>query len=231
MKQKLIYLLLLTVPEFFLSCTLVAPVTNQYEKAATLKKGNTELMGHFTAYGGSGNGESEAINNNFGFRFGYGLSDKVDLKFRYERLVPSDNIDDEARGANYFSLIPKFSLVPDKFSLLVPISHYSAKRNDVVNGEDDFDYSFSSAAPHLIYTFTGAKNKTDFSLGLKADILFTGDVGSVLLGATAGAGLSSDLNKWAIRPEVGILSIGGGAFLSYGVGLQFLLSKKRTNGQ
>lgn len=80
---------------------------------------------------------------------------------------------------------------------------------------------------------TNKKNTADVSFGLKADYLFSDGGGSALFGATVGAGFSSDLNKWAIRPEVGILSFGGGvSFLSYGIGIQFILpNQKKTNSQ
>lgn len=215
---------------FFFSCAF-APVNNQYEKAATLKQGNIELAGSFTGYSAGGVGGTVATNNNFGFRAGYGISDKVDLKFRYERLSPRDGFDSEdvfdegnITGVNYFSIIPKFALIPEKLSLLVPLSHYSFKEE--IDGKENSG-TMNSIAPQLIYTLTSAKNKSDFSFGLKADCLLNNNGGGgVLLGTIVGAGFSSDLSKWAIRPEVGALFIGGGAYLSYGVGLQFILSKK-----
>lgn len=187
-------------------------------------------MGNITGYGASGGGESKSLNNNFGFRVGYGISDKVDIKFRYERLKPTNDLDYEnSNSVNYFSLIPKFALIPDKFSLLIPISHYSANAETDPRGEIiEEAYSFSSVSPHLIYTITNVKNTIDFTPGLKADIILAGDGGGVLFGATLGAGFSTDLNKWAIRPEIGALSIGGGgAFISYGIGLQMMINKRR----
>ena len=215
---------------FFFSCAF-APVNNQYEKAATLKQGNIELSGSFTGYSAGGVGGTVSTNNNFGFRAGYGISDKVDLKFRYERLVPRDGFDSEdifdegnITGVNYFSIIPKFALIPEKLALLVPLSQYSFKEE--VDGKEN-NGTMNSIAPQLIYTLTNTKNKSDFSFGIKADCLLNNNGGGgVLLGTSIGAGFSSDLSKWAVRPEVGALFIGGAAYLSYGVGLQFILSKK-----
>jgi acetyltransferase-like isoleucine patch superfamily enzyme len=79
----------------------------------------------------------------------------------------------------------------------------------------------------MLYTFTNRKNTADFSLGVKADCFFGGGV-SVFAGTTIGAGFSTDLNKWAVRPEVGAMFIGDGAFLSYGIGLQFIIPKKNS---
>ena len=218
---------------FFFSCAF-APVNNQYEKAATLKQGNIELAGSFTGYGAGGGGGTESTNNNFGFRVGYGISDKLDLKFRYERLIPRDglvgeDIFDEGNitGVNYFSIIPKFALIPEKLSLLIPLSHYSFTED--LDGKES-NGSMNSIAPQIIYTLTNIKNKSDFSFGLKADCLLNNDGGGgVLLGTTLGAGFSSDLSKWAIRPEVGAMFIGGGAYLSYGIGLQFIVLKNKKS--
>ena len=229
MKSVLTFLLF-----FFSSCVLFscafAPVNNQYEKAGTLKKGNLELSGNFTGYNIGG----VNTNNNLGFRAGYGVTDKFDLKVRYERLIPGDDFEEDdyftngdLKGVNYFSIVPKFALISEKLSLLIPISHYSF--TEEVDGKEN-NGTLNSIAPQLIYTLTNRKNKSDLSFGLKADGLFNGDGGGgVLLGTTIGAGFSTDLSRWAIRPEVGASFIGGGAFLSYGIGLQFIISKKASN--
>src|SRR5688572_23022553 len=102
-----------------ISCVSVAPVNNHFEKAGTLQKGNVELAGHYTTYNARVEGESEAANDNIGFRFGYGVSDNFDLKFRYERLIPA-YISDEFNGANYISVVPKFSLKKNTIAFLLP---------------------------------------------------------------------------------------------------------------
>lgn len=227
------FLILFTSLSVFLVSCAFAPVNNQYEKARTLKKGNVELAGSFSGYSITGGGGSENTNTNFGFRAGYGITDKFDLKIRYERLLPDDgygskDIFDEGNitGVNYYSIVPKFSLIADKLSLLIPLSHYSFKKE--LDGKKT-NGTLNSIAPQIIYTITGEKNKSDFSFGLKADGFFgDGGGGGVLLGITMGTGFSSDLTRWAIRPEVGASFIGGGAFLSYGVGLQLLLHNKKS---
>jgi len=104
------------------------------------------------------------------------------------------------------------------------VSHYSYKVDmDSVKSK----VSLNSVAPQLIYTFTNAKNKFDFSIGLKADCFFGDDGAGMLLGATIGAGFSSDLNKWALRPEIGVTNLTYGCFLSYGLGLQLMIPKKK----
>lgn len=235
MKCSLNFLFLFIFSSFLFSCAF-APVNNQFEKAGTLKKGNVELAGSFSDYSAGGLGGTEHTNSNFGLRAGYGITDKFDLKLRYERLVPRDGFGGEdvfdegdIRAVNYFSIIPKVSLIPQKLSLLVPLSQYSYKEE--TDGKK-IDRAFNSISPQIIYTLTGAKNKSDFSFGLKADCLLGNNGGGgVLLGTTLGAGFSSDLDKWAVRPEVGALFIAGGAYVSYGVGLQFLVTKNKKRNR
>ena len=69
---------------FFSSC--VVPVNTSFERAATLGKGNFEAGGSFSHYTGFSEGESSSLHDNLGLRAGYGISDKVDLKIRYERI-------------------------------------------------------------------------------------------------------------------------------------------------
>lgn len=218
MKTTFAISIILLFSTLLFSCAF-APINNQYEKAGTLKKGNVELSGNYTSYNIAGS----KSNDNVGFRAGYGISDKFDIKIRYEHLIiPArgydDGFDNKIKGINYVSVIPKIALLPEKLSLLIPLSHYSYR--SLSNGIETKEY-LNSVAPLLLYTLSNAKNKSDFTMGLKADYLFGG--GTVLPGATIGAGFSNDLRKWAIRPEVGAIFIGGGAILSYGIGFQFIL--------
>lgn len=87
MKPLSIISLFVALSTLLFACAF-APVNNQYEKAGTLKKGNVELSGSFTGYRAIETAGSINTNNNLGFRAGLGISDKFDLKFRYERLMP-----------------------------------------------------------------------------------------------------------------------------------------------
>lgn len=209
-----------------MSCAF-APVNNNYEKAGTLKKGTVEFLGNYTGYSYTSSYESGTANNNFGFRAGLGISDKFDLKIRYEKLIPSNTFDseefDESSNINYYSIVPKFAIVPEKLALLVPVSLYTVKEE--FEGYTN-NSSFFSIAPQGIYTYTNTKKTVDLSFGLKSDLWFTGDGGFFIIETTAGAGFSSDLNKWAIRPELGAAFQGGAVYLSYGVGVQYLIPKK-----
>jgi len=208
------------------SCVTVAPVNGSFEKAGTLGKGNIELLGNYSHYIVSGGGETEAINNNYGFRAGYGVSDNFDFKIRYEKLKPVDQESGSKFVANYISVIPKVSLVAKSFSILLPISRYNLSDEDL-DGIKTNQHSYS-IAPQIIKTFTAKSNQADFSVNVKGDyIINSGEdaENDFLLGFNLGGGFSSNLDKWAIRPEIGYLFKPGEGigFWNMGVGVQFIL--------
>lgn len=209
------------------SCVSVAPVNNHFEKAGTLQKGNVELAGHFTTYSARVEGESEAANDNVGFRFGYGISDNFDLKFRYERLIPA-YITDEFNGANYISIVPKVSLKKNSIAFLLPFSYYFYKITDE-NAKTTKEQVYS-IAPQFLFTHTNKANKIDLTGGVKGDFIFNGG-SDFLLGASVGAGFSKDLAKWAIRPEIGFQFFPGddGSYTNFRLGFQYIIAAKKPS--
>ena len=188
-------------------------------------------MGHYTHYIISGDG-SAPINNNYGFRVGYGVSEKFDLKARYEKLVPVDQEEDTKVKANYISLVPKLSLKDRKLALLMPISRYNLKA--VSSGETQKEYAYS-IAPQVIRTYTSKTNMADFSISVKGDYIIHSDPeaeNDLLFGFTLGAGFSNNLDKWAIRPEAGYLFKPGEGigFWNLGVGFQLVLPTHKKEG-
>ena len=225
MAHKNFTLAALVIAGFYLySCTTVAPVHATYEKAATLGKGDLELSGHYTNY----RWEGETTNNNIGFKAGIGISENADIKIRYEKLMLPDEAQESDIKINYMSVIPKFSLVPDKLSIFLPVSMYSSLSKDENRSSTSKSYS---VAAHLIRTFTSPSRKVDFSPSMNIEYLVNvgnrneKSEGYFLMGLNLGAGLSTNLDRWAIRPEVGFLY--NPAFIegywNFGVGLQFIL--------
>jgi hypothetical protein len=211
-KRQIFYFLILS--QFFTSCMTVAPVNQHYERAATLGKGNIEASGSISGYVA----DDKPINKNYGFRVGYGISDKVDVKLRYEKRIPFDT---SIHNSDYISIVPKFSIRENKVSLLAPISRYQTRHRFDGKTIDEVSYSF---APQVIRTYTNAKNSFDFSVSTKAEFLFHNWAeDEFYLGFNMGAGVSTNLDKWAIRPEVGyqVRPFQGNYAWSYGVGLQF----------
>ena len=209
------------------SCVSLLPVNNHYEKAGTLQNGNIELAGHATRYDVNHFGRTEASNRNYGFRAGYGFTDRFDLKLRYERLSYTSNFDNKLVSAHHFSIMPKYALVPEYFSVMLAIGNYSASHLAYGN---PYKSNITSIAPQMIFTMTNRKKQADVSLSTKLDFLFTsGDEAehNMFFGTTLGAGFSKDLRKWAIRPEIGYATDLDAHYFSYGIGLQLVLPTNR----
>ena len=112
-----------------------SPVHAQYETAGTLGQGGVEFAGHYTHNRVLGNyppaqSGGNTFGDNIGFRFGYGFSDKFDLKSRYEYVsMPDATYTDprfnvKKRRNYFFSVVPKINLQPKKFSLIIPLSFF-----------------------------------------------------------------------------------------------------------
>lgn len=197
----------------------IAPINTSFESARMLQKGDFEASGRYTHYRFTDNGESQTANNNFGACVGYGIGNKFNMKLRYERLLIPGG-ESSSPGLNYIDLAPKFQIVPGKIAGTLPIGLYF--------DESDTKYVLS---PKLLFTYP-AKDKFEATLAAKADI-FPQDGGDVYLGFNLGIGVSSNLNRWALRPELGLMVKPGdsGIAWAYGIGLSGVLPGKWSRGQ
>lgn len=71
----------------------------------------------------------------------------------------------------------------------------------------------------------GKKQTSEFTFGARGDVVLNEMIDAFFLHFTVGAGLSRDLDRWAIRPEVGAIFNPelGGTLLTFGVGANFSL--------
>ena len=214
----------------FSGCVSVAPVNSSFESAKTLGKGNVELAGNYSSYSVRGTnyeGEKESYktNNNFGFRLGFGVGEKVDLKFRYERLVPADKESrEEVKGVNYFAFTPKFAIYKKYIAGFTDAGMYTYRAND--GSYSDVVWFVS---PRMAFTYPSGKY-FDLTISPKLDF-YLGDGVSVNWGVNLGCGLSFNLDKWAIRPEIGIMKSFDDKTFSYvtgGIALIVKLNKKKV---
>lgn len=206
------------------SCSSMLPVNSYFEKAGTLQKGATEISGHATGYSVSHFDRTERAASSYGLRVGHGISNRTDLKFRYERQTYTDHFDNRLKSVQYYSFVPKFAVEPGKLAVALPISTYLTRYQ--IEGTT-YNETYTSITPWIIYTATTRSNKADLSLGMKYDLIFGGE-GNTFFGGFLGAGFSSNLSKWAIRPEVGVsLSDRKETFWNYGLALQFVLPKRK----
>lgn len=195
--RPFIYLLALI---FIAGC--FSPINSTYESARTLEKGQFEFQGSFSKYYGNNFQDTvENLNDNLGFGVGYGISDKFDLKFRYEYFDTKTRVqffDQEYNfeSYNYLELGGKFQLQEDKMALLIPIGVYYYEYEPGLTG------SLVNMEPRFIITLSG-NNNFETNIIPKATILYGGDGAAVIPGINLGFGISSNLDRWAIRPEFG----------------------------
>ncbi len=201
----------------FLSSCALSPVGTHYDSAKSLKKNQLELTGSFTHYQAVENEESNLLSNyNFGFRAGYGISDQFDIKVRYEILTPiDDEIRDFINPVHFGSIEPKYSFVNNKFAFKLPFNIYSSDFSTSANPV----YSIS---PAFMGTADLKQNKIESTFSLSYQYFFSNDLIS-LMALNLGFGFSSDLEKWAIRPELGVL-IGSHVFFCIGYNYNFDLN-------
>ncbi len=176
------------------SCVSIAPVNSSFESTKILPKGQIECMGNYSTYYYNNSDGTENVNNNFGLRVGYGFNDRFDLKLRYERLNPAQEGEDI--NINYFAISPRFSLKKDRITGAVDLGKY------IYSVDNEGSESSTFISPRIAFGNSSGKN-FDITLTTKIDIFPDDD--ETLWGINLGCGFSSDLNKWAIRPEIGLM--------------------------
>lgn len=183
MKFPALLLLLFLIP---LQIYSQNPVFSEIQNARLVGKKHFELTPVFSTVSASDGKNSENIQTEYGLRGAISLSDKLDFQMRAE-VVPY-------KGSDYFdtSLIlgfgPKISLIENKVALSLPFVGL-------------YEWEFQ---PALLLTLPAIPNKLDITLS--PQYIFTlcedcQDFGAINFGLA----ISSDLSKWAIRPEYGRL--------------------------
>jgi len=205
-----------------LSTGCFAPINSVFESAKMLEDGEIDLQGSYSTYYTTFDDDdfsSGNTNNNIGVGVGYGVSDKVNMKLRYERInIKAQKftfLDDEIGGGNshlnYFELSGKFQLKQDKIAFSLPLGLYTQQLDESALFVLD---------PRFIFTFS-KNDKFEFNVIPKAHI-FIGDGVGIMPGLNLGLAFSNDLNKWAIRPEIGY-----DFYFTFGVGVNYYLDSNK----
>lgn len=144
------------------------------------------------------------------------------MKFRYEHFSVKTNYDIELfdlsdlskhLSISYFELENKFKFKHANIAIGIPIGYYSYWVDNVnTNGNFYID-------PRMYFTFFSSTNKFELNFIPKAHLMIF-DGGMIFQpGLCLGLGFSSDLKKWAIRPEFGF-----DGYASFGISLNLNLS-------
>jgi len=187
----------------------VAPFSD-LQSARLLGKGNVEVTPSYTSVSVSDEGQTEHIQNHYGAQIGFGLAKFLDLRLRYEHI--SATVDEDIVSANVIGFGPKFRLAKNWLAFYVPIGF--AFGGDVEDGSESWQIH-----PTLLATIPIAKY-LEINPSAKIMIPFSSDSFDTLYAFNLGLAISSDVSKWAIRPEVGVCtSFSSGSFMQFSVGL------------
>lgn len=225
MRKHLIYGPFLFMILFFLfsqsACVSVAPLNSSFESARTLKKGNLEFMGSYSHYRSAGEESNKvALNNNIGFRAGVGVTDWLDVKLRYENLIP---VEGEDVKIHYLGLAPKVRLFKDYISFTHPVGLYFAKDSE---GTRESHYFIT---PKMLFSYSPNKF-VEGTFAVSTHFIFFDEETESLLGLNVGLALSSDIEKWAIRPEFGWMKDFDAdltGMITFGAAFSFTVNTKR----
>lgn len=140
------------------------------------------------------------------------------IKFRYERIDTKPQNTSFGKeinigGANYLEISNKYKLKEGKMSASIPVGVYVFDKDET---------PLFTLEPRIIYTFS-QNDQFEFNLIPKAHIFF-GDVINYLPGINLGLGFSSNLNKWAIRPEFGY-----DGYCTFGIGTNFYFNPAKRD--
>ena len=218
MKQLNHLFLLFMISSFLFRCS---PVLSDLQSARHLEEGQIEVTPAGSWQGWSKERDQDQ-QYHVGVQAGLGVSKKLEARLRYELInysVDFSDTDDpffspESETLNIHSLAMgmKYSLIEDRLSVYLPVGFGF--------GSDAGDVSQTlQAQPTLLFTHRFA-DFVEVTPSVKYLWLFDNDD---FYGFNLGAGLSTDLDKWAIRPEFGYFnnSSVGGYFWHFSVGFSW----------
>ena len=191
-----------------------APVFSELQSARTVGKNKIEFTPSLSSVHFSKNLDSEGVQNHIGIQTAYGITQKLDIRARYERFWLKEG--DRQDGLSVVGIGPKVSLVENKIAFFIPIGKSFS--------EDILDTW--GIHPTLLFTLPALRDKIDLTLSPKYLWTFC-DHCDDFIAVNLGVSLSTDLNKWAIRPEYGLLFNPGesGYFGQFSLGFSTVFSK------
>jgi hypothetical protein len=207
----------LAVARIALAASAVAPLASgcappfaTLQSARTVPPGHVELTPSYSAVTATYDGETEKIEDVYGLQCAVGIAPGFEFRFAYALLSL-----DHGSAVNVLGFGPKFAVVPDHMAVYMPAGF--AFSNDF--GEDFDSMETWELQPTLLWTgrlhqYVEINPSTKFILPLS-------NGSTPLVAFNLGFGLSSNLDLWAMRPEIGFLvnPAGEGYKTSYSIGL------------
>ncbi len=199
--------LLLSVLVILAGCA--APFSD-LQSAKLAGKGKTEAIPSFSAVSSDdGEGQQRRVQTHYGIQAAYGVSDVADFRLRFEYIALEKDGEDPF---NAIAFGPKIRLAEGVLALNLP---FGFALHDGIDVSKTWQFH-----PTLIFTPLSA-GQFEVNTSAKALIPLNREDSEVLIAFNVGVGLSTDIEKWAIRPEFGILLNPGedGHFTQFSIGL------------
>ena len=222
-QQKSLYslleiILLLSLLTVFISC--FAPVFSDLQNAKLLGPGKIEVTPSFSTVSYSSEGESGHLQNHFGIQGGVGIFSLMDFRLRYEYINVDTNGGDPFH-ANILGFGPKFKLIKDVMAFYVPVGFAFS---------EDIETADTWQVHPTLLTTLRLNKYIEFNPSAKILIPFKSEQ-STLVAFNLGIGLSADLDRWAVRPEIGFLLNPGesGYYWHLSLGFSLLLHRKNEH--
>jgi len=211
MKQRMAISLLVNLGWFLSSC---APLFSDMHSARLVGKKEFEITPGYSSVGMTEPGQKTGLSNFLGFQAAYGISDRVELRFRFEHSWLKRSVmeeEDDQVTVNVVGIGPKIRIVKDRLALFLPIG---------------FAEGLVEFQPTLLATIPIVQNKLDFNPSVKHLMDICDVCWQPLVAFNVGFAISTDVTKWAIRPEYGVLYNlnNKGHFKNFSVGLSLNLS-------
>lgn len=193
-----------------------APVFSELQSARTVGKNRFEFTPSYSTVSITSDNETDGVQNHLGLRAAYGITPRTDIRMMYERVWFKDELvdgfEEDFRGVDVIGIGPKFSLLENILAVSLPVGR--------ALGEDSKDsWQFH---PTVLLTLPAVPDKVDITLAPKYLFTFCEDCDD-LIAVNLGLAFSSDLSRWAIRPEYGMLFNPGekGRFGQFSIGLSY----------
>ena len=204
---------LVWVPLLVATTSGCAPVFSDLQSARLLDKGRVEVTPSASTVGFSNDDDEESghLQDNVGVQVAVGLHEAVELRARYEHVMLAE----DGPSVDVVGIGPKVRLVDDRLALYVPVGRG-------FGGGEDADLSDSwQVHPTVLFTVPAHRN-VEVNASAKYLIPLSGDGGDDTLAFNLGLGLGQ-LDRWAVRPEAGVLVNPGegGHFYHFSLGVSF----------
>jgi len=175
-----------------LTGTACAPVFSDLHGARLLPPGKLEVTPSASGVFASGE-DGGHLQDHLGLQVAGGVAPGVELRGRVERVEAVDY----DGGTNMFGAGPKVSIVRDRVAVFVPVGF-------AAGGGLEIGATFT-LAPTVLATWPLAEGKADLNLSGKFLVPLHGEDRDGLAAVNVGLALGPHIERWAIRPEVGLL--------------------------